>query len=213
VLINQCPHNLDLIQWITGLMPSRITAVGFIGKTHPIEVEDEMSAILEYPNGAIGHFVTTTGEAPGTNRLEICGTQGKIVAEHGKLTFTRTRKNVKELCEKSPESFPSVERWEINIPYKSAPNMGEHERVTRNFISAVLKGTPLLAPGNEGVRGLEIGNAMLMSAMQKRGVDLPIDGAAYDQLLLDLTKQYGGKKTLETKKVEVDMAASSGSFK
>ncbi|GIW77790.1 MAG: oxidoreductase [Phycisphaerae bacterium] len=213
VLINQCPHNLDLIQWITGLMPSRITAVGFIGKTHPIEVEDEMSAILEYPNGAIGHFITSTGEAPGTNRLEICGTQGKIVAEKGKLLFSRTRKNVRELNQKSPDSFPHVEYWDIEIPYKAPPKMGEHERITRNFISAVLNGTPLLAPGEEGVRGLEIGNAMLMSAIQRRGVDLPINGDEYDQLILDLTKQYGGKKTLQTKQVEVDMTASSGSFR
>ncbi len=213
VLINQCPHNLDLIQWITGLMPSRITAVGYIGKTHPIEVEDEMSAILEYPNGAIGHFVTSTGEAPGTNRLEIAGTQGKIIAERGKLLFTRTRKNVKEVNQKSPDSFASVETWNIEIPYQRAPNMGEHERITRNFINAILKGAPMLAPGEEGVRGLEIGNAMLMSAMQKRGVDLPINGDEYDQLLLDLAKQYGGKKTLETKAATVDMASSSGSFK
>ena len=77
VLINQCPHNLDLVQWLTGLFPSRVTAVGFVGKTHPIEVEDEISAILEYPNGGVGHFVTTTGEAPGTNRLEIAGDRGK----------------------------------------------------------------------------------------------------------------------------------------
>ena len=90
VLINQCPHNLDLIQWLTGLTPSRITAVGFVGKTHPIEVEDEVSAILEYPGGAIGHFITSTGEAPGTNRLEICGDRGKIVAERGKIAFSRT---------------------------------------------------------------------------------------------------------------------------
>jgi predicted dehydrogenase len=214
VLINQCPHNLDLIQWITGLMPSRITAVGFIGKTHPIEVEDEMSAILEYPNGAIGHFVTTTGECPGTNRLEICGDRGKIIAEHGRLTFTRTRKGVREVREKSPESFAGIETWQIEIPYsRGSASQTEHERVTRNFISAVRKGTPLLAPGAEGVRGLEIGNAMLMSAMTKRGVDLPIDGDAYDQLLLDLAKQYGGKKTLETKQVAVDMTASAGSFK
>ncbi|MGC4033534.1 MAG: Gfo/Idh/MocA family oxidoreductase [Tepidisphaeraceae bacterium] len=129
VLINQCPHNLDLLQWITGLMPTRITAVGFIGKTHPIEVEDEMSAILEYPNGAIGHFITTTGEAPGTNRLEICGTQGKIIAEKGKLTFTRTRKNVREIREKSPDAFAMVERWEIDIPFGKEPaGQGEHER-------------------------------------------------------------------------------------
>ncbi len=213
VLINQCPHNLDLMQWITGLMPNRITAVGYIGKTHPIEVEDEMSAILEYPNGAIGHFVTSTGEAPGTNRLEICGTQGKIIADNGKLTFHRTRKNVAEVNRNSPDPFTSVECWTIDIPFNGNREHGEHERITRNFIDALQKGTPLLSPGQEGVKGLELGNAMLMSAMQKRGVDLPIDGEAYDQLIRDLTKKYGGKKTLETKKVEADMAASSGSFK
>lgn len=213
VLINQCPHNLDLLQWITGLMPNRVTAVGFIGKTHPIETEDEMSAILEYPNGAIGHFVTTTGEAPGTNRLEICGTQGKLVAEKGKLTFTRTRKNVREIREKSPDAFAMVERWEIDIPYpKEHPTQGEHERMTRNFVKAVLTDSPMLGPGIEAVRGLEIGNAMLMSAMKKKGVDLPLNGDEYDQLLLDLAKQYGGKKSLETKSVNVDMAASSASF-
>lgn len=213
VLINQCPHNLDLIQWITGMMPNRVTAVGGIGKWHPIEVEDEMSAILEYPNGAIGHFVTTTGEAPGTNRLEISGERGKIVAEGGKLTFTRTRKNVTELREKSPDAFAMVERWQIDVPYKSPPAIGEHERIVRNFVDAILKGVPLIAPGEEGVKGLELGNAMLMSAVQKRGVDLPLDGAAYDQLLLDLNKQYGGKKTLTTKTVEADMAASAASFR
>ena len=213
VLINQCPHNLDLIQWITGMMPSRVTAVGGIGKWHPIEVEDEMSAILEYPNGAIGHFVTTTGEAPGTNRLEISGERGKIVAENDKLTFTRTRKNVTELREKSPDAFAMVERWTIDVPFKKSPAMGEHERIVRNWIEAIQKGTPLIAPGEEGVKGLEIGNAMLMSAMERRGVDLPLDGAAYDQLIKDLTQKYGGKKTLETKKVEADMTASAASFR
>ena len=153
VLINQCPHNLDLIQWITGMMPNRITAVGSIGKTHPIEVEDEMSAILEYPNGAIGHFVTSTCEAPGTNRLEICGDRGKIIAERDKLTFSRTRKSVREINETSPDSFANVEKWDIDVPFKKAPGMGEHERVMRNFLSAVMNDTPLLAPGEEGVRG------------------------------------------------------------
>jgi predicted dehydrogenase len=213
VLINQCPHNLDLIQWITGMVPTRVTAVGYLGKTHPIEVEDEMSAILEYPNGAIGHFVTSTGEAPGTNRLEICGDRGKIIAEKGKLTFSRTLKSVRETNETSPDAFAHVETWEIDVPYPKAPPMGEHERVMRNFIDACTKGTPLIAPGEEGVRGLETGNAMIMSAMQRKSVELPLDGDAYDQLLVDLAKQYGGKKTLVTKNVEVDMAASSASFR
>jgi len=209
VIINQCPHNLDLLQWITGLMPNRITAVGFIGKTHPIEVEDEMSAILEYPNGAIGHFVTTTGEAPGTNRLEIVGEMGKIIAERGKLTFYRNRKSSREVNQKSPDAFTSIENWQIDVPYPHAAPGSEHQRVLRNWLKAILTGSPLLAPGEEGVRGLEIGNAMLMSAMQRRGIDLPIDGTAYEALLKELEQKYGGKKTLETKAAKVDMTAST----
>ena len=213
VIINQCPHNLDLLQWITGLMPKRVTAVGFVGKTHPIEVEDEMSAILEYPNGAIGHFVTSTGEYPGTNRLEICGDRGKIVAERGKLTFTRNVKSAREMNETSPDSFATIETWDIDVKYPRQPAMGEHERVMRNFRDACVNGTPLLAPGEEGLKGLETGNAMTMSAMQKRSVDIPLDGDEYDALLIDLAKEYGGKKTRKTKTVEVDMAASSTSFR
>jgi predicted dehydrogenase len=212
VLINQCPHNLDLIQWITGLMPSRITAVGFIGKQHPIEVEDEMSAILEYPNGAIGHFVTSTGEAPGTNRLEICGDRGKIVCEGGKLHLSRARQSVRDVRENSPKAFTNIEVWPTEIPVHGGATGGEHERITRNFLSAVLHNTPLLAPGEEGIRGLEIGNAMLLSAMKQRCGELPIDGDEYDALIQDLMKKYGGRKTLQTKKVEADMAASSKSF-
>ncbi|HEX8339748.1 MAG TPA: Gfo/Idh/MocA family oxidoreductase [Tepidisphaeraceae bacterium] len=212
VLINQCPHNLDLMQWITGLMPTRVTAVGFIGKSHPIEVEDEMSAILEYPNGAIGHFVTSTGEAPGTNRLEICGERGKVVCENGKLTFSRMRQNVREVRETSPLAFAHPERWTVEIPVGKAAPGGEHERVMRNFLSAIVRGTPMLAPGEEGIRGLEISNAMHMSAFLHKSVELPIDGDAFDALIKDLTTKYAGRKTLETKSVVADMAASSSSF-
>jgi predicted dehydrogenase len=208
VLLNQCPHNLDLIQWLTGLMPSRITAVGFIGKTHPIEVEDEVSAILEYPNGAIGHFVTTTGEAPGTNRLEIAGDRGKIVTENGKLTFTRTRKGVREIRETSKEMFATPETWTIDIPLPATPPE-PHKMITENFVRAVLQDEPLISPGVEGARGLEIGNAMLMAALSRRPVELPLNGDAYDQFLRDMQKQYGGKKTLQTKAVSPgDMASS-----
>jgi predicted dehydrogenase len=208
VLLNQCPHNLDLIQWLTGLMPARITAVGFIGKTHPIEVEDEVSAILEYPNGAIGHFVTTTGEAPGTNRLEIVGDRGKIVAENGKLIFTRTRKGVREIRETSKEMFATPETWFIDIPLPAAPPE-PHKLITENFIRAVLKDEALISPGIEGARGLEIGNAMLMAGLTRRAVELPLDGDAYEQFLKDMQRQYGGKKTLQTKAVSPgDMASS-----
>ncbi len=208
VLINQCPHNLDLLQWIPNLMPTRVTAIAGLGKTHPIEVEDEVSAILEYANGAIGHFVTTTGEAPGTNRLEIAGDRGKIVAEGGKLHFRRARQSVREIRERTPLSFPSVEVWDCEIPF--APAIAdEHKLITQNFVNAVRLGTPLLSPGVEGVKGLEIGNAMLMSGVTRQPVDLPVDGDAYDAFLKELTQKYGGRKTLSAPTAaSVDMLAS-----
>jgi predicted dehydrogenase len=212
VLINQCPHNLDLIQWITGgMMPSRVTAVGFVGKTHPIEVEDEMSAILEYPNGAIGHFITSTGEAPGTNRLEICGDRGKLIADNNKLTFHRTRASISDTNRNSTSAFASIETWAIDVPFYPSNEM-EHKIVTQRFVDVIRQDRPntdLYAEGTEGVRGLEIGNAMMMSGLQRRPVTLPLDGAAYDAFLLEMAAKYGGRKTVgPTATAAVDMSAS-----
>ncbi|HEV7298866.1 MAG TPA: Gfo/Idh/MocA family oxidoreductase [Tepidisphaeraceae bacterium] len=215
VLINQCPHNLDLLQWITGLMPNRVTAVGFVGKTHPIEVEDEMSAILEYPNGAIGHFVTSTGEAPGTNRLEICGDRGKMISEDGKLTFFRTRASVSETNKTSSNGFTSPETWKFDIPIHHNSEM-EHKIVTQRFVDVIRQGRPnsdLFAEGTEGVRGLEIGNAMMMSGLNRQPITLPMDGAAYDAFLIENATKYGGRKTLTARPAAgaaVDMNASFG---
>jgi predicted dehydrogenase len=208
VLINQCPHNLDLIQWVTGLSPKRVTAVAFVGKTHPIEVEDEVSAILEYDSGAIGHFVTTTGEAPGTNRFEVCGDRGKLVSENGKLMFHRTRKGVRDIRENSKEMFAAVETWPFEVP-AGAENPAPHKVIVQNFVNAILKDEPLIAPGEEGVKGLELGNAMLMAGLSRTPVELPLDGDAYEAFLQQLQKQYGGRKTLQTKQVSPgDMASS-----
>lgn len=197
VLINQCPHNLDLIQWLMGgTMPRRVTAVAYIAKTHPIEVEDEVNAILEYPNGATGHFVTTTGEAPGSNRLEIAGDRGKIIAEGGKLTFHRTRESVDALNRTSPKLFLDVPTWECRIPVPNDPGK-HHEQVVAAFCRCVRDGTAPVAEGVDGVKGLELGNAMLMSGLTRQPVDLPVDGGAYDAFLEDLKQRYGGKKTLQ----------------
>ena len=209
VLINQCPHNLDLIQWVPGLSPNRVTAVAAIGKTHPIEVEDEVSAILEYPSGAVGHFVTSTGEAPGTNRLEICGDRGKLTAEQGKLTFVRTSKSVRDVREKDPAAFAQVESTTSDVDYGADAKLDLHKAMTQNFIDAIRKDAQLIGPGVEGVKGLELGNAMLMAGVTRMPVELPLDGARFDQLLKDLEAQYGGKKTLKERQgVVSDMTSS-----
>jgi predicted dehydrogenase len=211
VLINQCPHNLDQLHWLTGMMPRRITAVAFIGKTHPIEVEDEVSAILEYDNGAIGHFVTTTGEAPGTDRLEIAGDKGKIVSEAGKLSFKMNRQGVKEFRETTTQSFATPEAWDIEVPVSKGEFADNTKTLTQNFVDAVLKDEPLIAPGEEGARGLEIGNAMLMAGLMRKPVELPLDGDAFEAFLKELTQKYGGKKNLKAgDTVSNDMSASFG---
>ncbi len=210
VLINQCPHNLDMIQHFTGMMPTRVTAVAAIGKRHPIEVEDEVSAILEFPNGAIGHFITSTGEAPGTDRLEIAGDRGKLVVEGGKIKFTQTKQSVQEFCRTCPRAFASPEKEEIDVPISGEPE--NHKAITQQFVEAIRHDLPnekLLAPGPEGVRGLELGNAILMAGLTRQPVTLPVDGTAYDAFITGLAQKYGGKKKLVAQETaSVDMSAS-----
>jgi predicted dehydrogenase len=184
VLINQSTHNLDLLQWVTGLMPSRITAVAFTGKTHPIEVEDEVSAILEYPNGAIGHFITTTGEFPGANRLEIAGSRGQIVAERNTLTFTRTAVDTQDFNRTSPLPFGTPDAATTQFQFPAAASL--HYLVMRDFVNAIRNDTPnnqLLAPGPDGVHALELANAMLMSGLTHQPVSLPLNPHVYESFL------------------------------
>ena len=205
VLLNQCPHNLDLYQWILG-MPERVTAHLGFGRFHDIEVEDQVTAFLEHPNGATAVFTTTTGEAPGTNRLEIAGDRGKVVVEHGTITFWRTRVPVGEFLDTDPGSFSTPEVWRCEVP--PAPGGGgQHVEVLRNFGDAILDGVPLIAPAEEGRASVELANAMILSGLQKRTVSLPLDAAEYETALQGLIRESRHeKKTAETG--PADMAAS-----
>jgi predicted dehydrogenase len=183
LLINQCPHNLDLLQWFVGL-PVRVTAHLGLGKYHPIEVEDEVTAFLEYDNGATGVFMASTGEAPGTNRLEIAGEKGKLVLEQGKLTFFENAMETSVFSRTTPNLF-------ARLPYQvrdiAVHGEGEgHAGVLKNFRDAILDGVPLLAPAEEAVGSLELGNAMLLSGLLQRPVDLPLDAASMERELLRL---------------------------
>lgn len=204
VLLNQCPHNLDLFQWICG-MPSRVVAFCGFGKRHDIEVEDEVTAYLEYPNGATGTFVTTTGEAPGTNRLEIAGDRGKLVYEAGKVTFVRNEAPASEVLATSKESFASVPNWVCDVPVNGYG--GQHIEILQNFVDAILDGKTLIAPAAEGIHSVELANAMLYSAWTGKPVALPLDSAAYENALQGkiATSRYQKREVVEA---EVDMAKS-----
>lgn len=184
VLLNQCPHNLDLFQWILGL-PDRVTAHLGLGRFHDIEVEDQVTAFLEWADGKTAVFTTTTGEAPGTNRLEIAGDRGKLVVEHGAITLWRTRGSVEAFLNSDPGSFSTPEVWKCEVP--PAPGGGgQHVEILRNFADAILDGTPLIAPAEEGIASVELANAMILSGLQRRTVDLPLDASEYEAVLKGL---------------------------
>lgn len=183
VLLNQCPHNLDLMQWFFG-MPSKVRAFCKFGAKHNIEVEDQVTAYLEYPNGATGMFITTTGEAPGTNRLEIAGENGKLVVEHGKISFIRNEVPMTEFSRTTDKGFALPERWIIDIPFGGPPC--KHENITQAFVNAILDGTPLIAEAEDGIKSVELANCMLYSAWTDTTVELPLDAAAYEAKLKEL---------------------------
>lgn len=184
VLLNQCPHQLDLFQWLFG-MPEKVQAFCGIGKYHNIEVEDEVTAFMEFKNGATGIFITSTAEAPGTNRLEVTCERGRIVLEDNKIRFDRTTESVPEFLKTSKSPFGTPETWKIEIPVADNP-ASMHQIVIENFVNSILDGVPLTAPGEEGIRSVELGNAMLYSAMKKVPVQMPLDGKAYKDMLQGL---------------------------
>lgn len=207
VLMNQCPHNLDLLQWIVGMMPSRVTASLGWGRYHDIEVEDDVTALLEYPNGASGVFVTTTGEAPGTCRLELAGDRGKVVLEHS-LEFVKTEVSVKEFSQRTKEAFGAPATWTCEYNGHNQGWGGQHCEVLQNFVNVILDGGELIAPAAEGIRSVELANAMIMSGKLGRPVDLPLDDTAYEAMLQSLIASSTYQKQVDTS-VAVDMAASA----
>ena len=201
VLLNQDPHQLDLWQWTCG-MPKRVRAFCYFGKYHDIEVDDDVTAYVEYENGATGLFVTTTGEAPGTNRLEVTGERGKVVIEGGKLTWWRTRVPVSEFNREYKGGFGEPEVWKVEVPVRGKG--GGHTAIFKDFLSAIVKGTPLLAPGAEGIRGLELSNAMLLSTWIDSWVELPVDEDLYYEKLKErIESSTYRKKTGEDRTLDV----------
>lgn len=205
VLLNQCPHNLDLLQWLCG-MPRLVHGFCKFGKYHKIEVEDDVTAYFEYANGATGVFITTTGEAPGTNRLEITGERGKVVIERSGISFTRTVVNTREYCRTSPERFATPETWDITIPVNGTG--GQHVEILRNFAEAIDKGTPLIAPAREGIHSVELANAILYSTFTKAPVALPLDGATYERQLKKLIAGSQRKSPARRASSSADMSKS-----
>lgn len=204
VLLNQAPHSIDLLQWLVG-MPRRVRAFLKLGLSHAIEVDDDVTAYLEWENGATGVFLTSTCEAPGTGRQEIIGTRGKIVITRGKITLVHNRIPMDEFIRNNESRFEPPEAWTMEIP--PARGTGVHQEITQNFVNAILKKEPLIAPGEEGLHSLALANAMILSGLKDKWVEIPFDGGEYKALLDELCARSTFKKTVRAAAAE-DMNAS-----
>ena len=195
VLLNQCPHQLDLLQWICGL-PKTVQAFCQEGKWHDIEVEDDVTAYLQFANSATGVFVTTTGDAPGTNRFEVTGTLGKLVCENDKLTFWKLAQDEREFCRTATEGFaqPQCQQVEVETDGENLQHVG----VLNAFAGKILHGTPLVAEGTEGLGGLTLSNAMHLSSWLGRAVDIPFDEELF---LSELNKRRATSRKKESKDI------------
>ncbi len=204
VMLNQCPHQLDLWQWICG-MPSSVKAICHEGKWHDIEVEDDVSIYVEYPNGATGTFITTTGDYPGTNRLEITLDKAKIICEDDQIKMFKLNMSTSEYTKNADKGFGKIEgEW---ITVETDGKNEQHSGVMNAFAAHILRGEPLIAEGAEGINGLTISNAAFLSSWLDKTVTLPIDEDLYYELLQKKIQNSTAKKTV-VEQIETDMEST-----
>lgn len=204
VLLNQCPHNLDLWQWICG-MPDKIKAVCRAGQWHDIEVEDDVMIYAEYPNGASGVFITTTGDYPGTNRLEITLDRAKLVCEDNKLRMYVSEHSSSEIIIKSEDGFANIGGEWVDVELEGENN--QHVGVMNAFAANILRGEELIAKGEEGINGLTISNAAFLSSWLDKTIHLPIDEDLYYAELEKRIKSSKAKTNV-VEKVNEDMSST-----
>lgn len=200
VLINQAPHNLDIWQWLCG-MPTKVTAFCDLGKHHNIEVEDEVTIFTRYVNGATGTFISSTGEYPGTNRLEITLDRGKIVIEEGVLKLWKLKDSVSDTISSDKNAFRKIDFDYEEI--KDLSTESGHKEILQNFVNAVLKSEKLIANGTEGLNEILISNAAYLSSWTGETVNIPFDFEEFDKRLFELslnstTKSITSEKEINT---------------
>lgn len=199
LLINQCIHNLDIIQWLFGL-PEKISAKVAFGRYHDIDVEDEVTAMLDYESGSVGLLQASSGEAPGINRLEIIGDTGVISWNDSELTLQEADQSVSEHCATTREMFgmPSFTSQTLDL----AVGVNQHAQVIQNFVDSLIKGSRLLTPAREGLGSLQLANGMLLSQWDDKAVALPIDSQRYEQLL---SERIASSSLREAHNIEVEI--------
>ena len=193
VLLNQSPHNLDLWQWLFG-MPDEVRAFASLGRYHHIEVEDDVTAYFRYRDGTTGVFITSTGEAPGTNRLEVAAEGGQVVLENDRLIFIKNEVPMSDFSRTARGAFEIPPNQRIDVPIEG--HGPQHIGIMANFVDAILDGAPLIAPAVEGIHSVELANAMLLSSFARETIQLPLDGERYETFLMSRIAESKSDKNI-----------------
>ena len=204
VLMNQCPHNIDVLQWLVG-MPAKVRANCSFGKYHDIEVEDEVNAYFEFSNGATGQFSASTGECPGTNRLEIVGDQGTIITDGNEVKLIRTSESVSAFSKSTDEMFGTPETTEEI--FQPSETVNQHAAILNNVVQAAKGEAELIAPAVEGLKSLELAGAMIYSTWINDDVSLPLDSAAFEKVINEKIAASKPREVVKTT-AKVDMSKS-----
>lgn len=181
LLVNQCIHNLDIYQWLCGV-PESVQGFCKMGKYHPIEVEDEVTAFFSYESGATATFIGSTGESPGFNRLDIVGDKASLSFDGHQLLIHRNTPSVSTFCRETREMFGTPTQTVADVTPKGQ-SCNQHAEILNNFVAAIRQDQSLIAPAEEGLKSLGLANAILMSHWQKKAVACPPDSTKYQQLL------------------------------
>ena len=205
VLLNQCPHNLDLFQWLFG-MPEEVTGFLGFGRYHQIEVEDDATLYFRYKDGKNATFITSTGETPGVNRLEVISERGVLTVDDGMILWDRNETQSSNFSLESMSGFSKPDTWKVKIPIEGRG--GQHIEIMQNFINSILHGEELISPAVEGIHSVELANAALLSAWEGNTIQLPMASEKYSATL----KEKGDNSIFEKKKIDAKATASADDF-
>jgi predicted dehydrogenase len=197
VLINQAPHTIDLFTQVAGL-PVKVEA-RTRARMHKIEVEDEVSASLEYKNGAWGYYYTSTCEPGSTFRMEIAGDKGKIIVNGTDVTLCKYSVPVSKFTHQSKKMWASLDVKEEKV--KVGTGVTGHKEIMKNFARAIMKGEKLISPGAEGLNSVEFLNACILSSMKKKPVKVPVNRKEYNILMKRLVNASKVKKAVKVQRV------------
>ena len=176
MMVNQNPHYLDMWNWFFGL-PDRVYAAMEFGRYNDFLVDDAIDLQLYYDNGFHGTFISATGEAPGVNRLEIWGSKGRLTLEGNKITFAENEMSVEEFGAVNKEKF-------AKIPYTVSEEVLDQQVnpyaiIMENFARHLLSDEPLLTTGWDGLRQVQLANAIYVSGWEERKVPVPVAEERY----------------------------------